>query len=1213
MRLIGLLAFLVGCPEVKTKDSEKPADDSVDISLFDVDGDGFTPEDGDCDDGSTAVNPEATETCDGVDNNCDERTDEGLKLDWYPDTDGDGYGDGGAPVESACERPEGYAAEGTDCDDGDAAFNPGAAEEDCEDPADYNCDGLVAYADVDADGWAACVDCDDNSDLINPAMAELCNGVDDNCNGTVDGEEEVAWQDWYIDLDGDGYGDGSVGLWACEQPTGHVADGTDCDDGDPLFHPGAPETDCTDPADYNCDGSTGFMDNDGDGYAACEECDDTLAAVNPAAAELCNGIDDNCDGSTDGADAAGQGSWYLDADGDGYGDPAEMVISCAVPAGYVLDGTDCDDGDAQFNPGAAEPDCTDPNDYNCDGVAAYVDGDNDGYAACEDCDDGSAAVQPGATELCNGIDDNCDGVADGATEVTYQTWYADADGDAYGDPATARSACAQPAGSVAVGTDCDDGDALFHPGASESDCTDPADYNCDGVVAYADGDGDGFAACIDCDDGNAAVQPGATELCNGIDDNCDGTADGATEISYQAWYADVDGDGYGDPQVMVTTCAQPAGYIADSTDCNDTVAAINPGAPEVCDSLNTDEDCNGTADNNDPSAAGKSTWYVDADGDAYGSLTSASFCDAPSGYASTSTDCNDSVAAINPGAQEICDSLNTDEDCDGLADNNDSSATGKSTWYVEADADAYGSGTSASFCDAPSGYASTSTDCNDSVAAINPGAPEVCDSLNTDEDCDGLADNNDSSAAASGKSTWYQDSDGDGYGSTIAALFCDQPSGYAANSTDCNDSAAAISPAAQEICDSLNTDEDCDGTADNNDSSASASGKTTWYLDSDGDGYGATTGASFCDAPSGYVSTSTDCNDSVAAINPGAQEVCDSLNTDEDCDGSADNNDSSASSSGKTTWYLDSDGDGYGSTTSALFCDQPSGYVSSSTDCDDSSASAYPGHPTPGSQIFTYTGAQQTFSVPNCATQVTIAAYGAQGTAAYSSYGYVPGYGGMAQGVLSTSGGSTLYVYVGGSNGYNGGAAGWSGSTRTCNGGGASDVRVGGTALSDRVIVAGGGGGVSGESNWGNGGDGGGGTCGANYCGGEGGSGYPTTSGGNGGTTGGSGVTGCHGGAGGGGGTTGGGVGATTTCYGIYSAGTGTLGVGGAGASSPTGCCQSYGAAGGGGGYYGGGGVAGGCCGGGGAGGGSSWTGTLASPSFAAGVRTGNGQVVITW
>ena len=351
----------------------------------------------------------------------------------------------------------------------------------------------------------------------------------------------------------------------------------------------------------------------------------------------------------------------------------------------------------------------------------------------------------------------------------------------------------------------------------------------------------------------------------------------------------------------------------------------------------------------------------------------------------------------------------------------------------------------------------------------------------------------------------------------------------------------------------------------------------------------------------------------MAAINPGAQEVCDSLNTDEDCDGLADNNDSSAATAGQTTWYRDADGDGYGSTTSALYCDQPSGYVSNSTDCDDTNASAYPGHPSSGSQTFNYTGAEQTFSVPACATQVTVTAYGAQGTAAYTTYGYLPGYGGMAQGVLAISGGSTLYVYVGGSNGYNGGGAGWSGSTRTCNGGGASDVRVGGTALSNRVIVAGGGGGVSGESNWGNGGDGGGGTCGANYCGGEAGTGYYNTSGGVGGTTGGAGISACHGGAGGGAGSTSGGGGATTTCYGTYSAGTGTRGVGGAGASSPTGCCQNYGAAGGGGGYYGGGGVAGGCCGGGGAGGGSSWTGTLSSPSFAAGVRTGHGQVVISW
>ena len=186
------------------------------------------------------------------------------------------------------------------------------------------------------------------------------------------------------------------------------------------------------------------------------------------------------------------------------------------------------------------------------------------------------------------------------------------------------------------------------------------------------------------------------------------------------------------------------------------------------------------------------------------------------------------------------------------------------------------------------------------------------------------------------------------------------------------------------------------------------------------------------------------------------------------------------------------------------------------------------------------------------------------------------------------------------------------GSSQVCNGGGGSDVRVGGMGVEDRVIVGGGGGGVSGESGWGDGGDGGGGSCGSNYCGGEGGDGYRSSVS-DGGYTGGSGSSSSHGGAGGGGGFTSGGGGllrphtVEPQRYGYP-----RLRRGGAGPGSG-GCCRPYGAAGGGGGYWGGGGVAGGCCGGGGAGGGSSWTGDLASPSFSAGINSGEGYVVISW
>lgn len=259
------------------------------------------------------------------------------------------------------------------------------------------------------------------------------------------------------------------------------------------------------------------------------------------------------------------------------------------------------------------------------------------------------------------------------------------------------------------------------------------------------------------------------------------------------------------------------------------------------------------------------------------------------------------------------------------------------------------------------------------------------------------------------------------------------------------------------------------------------------------------------------------------------------------------------------------------------------------------------------STTFSYTGAMSTFTVPSCVYVVTITAYGAQGKGAGPYYSTSGGLGGVASGVMSVTPGQVLNVFVGGqTTGFNGGGAGQTGA----NGGGASDVRSGGTALTDRVIVAGGGGGAGGD-NWGcntGGGKGGGGTAvGSNFVGGGGGSGY-NGCGVAGGNSGGAGYC-CstHGGGGGGGLTSGGGG----AYGGLGTAGSGSLGLGGAAYVASS--CSSNGTGGGGGGYYGGGGASGYNCGAGMGGGGSSWTGTLSSPGFTAGTRSGDGLVVFSY
>ncbi|MCB9795473.1 MAG: VCBS repeat-containing protein [Alphaproteobacteria bacterium] len=496
------LLLLLACGEKPTPDDSgapvdsAPTDDSAPAEQ-DADGDGvISVEAGgeDCDDADPEVFPGAIERCDDVDQDCDGEVDEDAAdaSAWYEDDDGDGWGDS-EPV-LACDAPEDHVAQDGDCDDRDATSHPGADE--------------------------------------------TCDEDDNDCDGAVD-EEAVDLSRWYRDQDEDGYGDDEDHIEACEGPEGYVEDAGDCDDSDPAYNPGASERDCADPADYNCDGSVGYADADGDGWAACEECDDGEAEVNPDATEVCDDVDNDCDGRIDDADSSldttTASRFYSDSDGDGYGDASAPRLACEQPSGTVTDSSDCDDADAASYPGADET-CDDADD-DCDGAVDeaaldastwYADADGDGYgdtnfsrddcdapanyvADDSDCDDASAAVNPAATEVCNGVDDDCDGDTDPDSAADVATWYADADADGYGDADSADLDCDQPSGFVADDTDCDDADAAIHPGATEL-WYDGVDGDCDGWDDF-DADLDGYASedhgGEDCDDSDAARYPGA--------------------------------------------------------------------------------------------------------------------------------------------------------------------------------------------------------------------------------------------------------------------------------------------------------------------------------------------------------------------------------------------------------------------------------------------------------------------------------------------------------------------------------------------------------------------------------------------------------------------------------------------------------------------------------------------------------------------------------
>jgi hypothetical protein len=248
---------------------------------LDLDQDGFGEDcipGPDCNDDDMNIHPGATETCDGIDNNCNIDIDEGLMTrDYYRDEDGDRFGNDDI-VLVACLAPAGYVEVGGDCNDQDQENYPGGME--------------------------------------------ICDGQDNNCNDLAD---EGLRQTYYLDSDGDTYGVDTATVVECEKPMGYAERGGDCNDGDSMNFPGNPEI-CDD-KDNNCNEQvdeglrqTYYLDGDGDTYgvdtttiSACQmpmgyasrggDCDDRYTVANPLGTEVCTGgIDEDCDGLIDAAD-----------------------------------------------------------------------------------------------------------------------------------------------------------------------------------------------------------------------------------------------------------------------------------------------------------------------------------------------------------------------------------------------------------------------------------------------------------------------------------------------------------------------------------------------------------------------------------------------------------------------------------------------------------------------------------------------------------------------------------------------------------------------------------------------------------------------------------------------------------------------------------------------------------------------------------------------
>ncbi len=365
------------------------------------------------------------------------------------------------------------------------------------------------------------------------------------------------------------------------------------------------------------------VDEDGDGYgvgAACEgaalDCDDTDPSVNPGAAELCGtDVDEDCDGEVD--------------------------------EGFEQEGSSCTVGEGI-----------------CQRSGTWV---------CEAGSDALRCEAPGMVtpevEVCNGLDDDCDGEVDEALDCTCRA----------GETQPCYTGSEETRG---VGR-CADGVQTCLPTGQWGDCEgavlpgtetcNGADDDCNGLTDDVDEDGDGYWSCPgvaerDCDDGNRHIYPSAIEECNGLDDNCNGLVD---EEVLTVYYLDLDGDGYGGGAANVRACTKPMGYAEVPGDCNDSNPDIHPGADEVCN--DADDDCNGLVDDGLPLL----DIYPDGDGDGYPppGAVARQKCDVPIGWAEAQDpdgdgtpdwDCDDSDTTVHPAAEARCDGK--DNDCDGYVD-----------------------------------------------------------------------------------------------------------------------------------------------------------------------------------------------------------------------------------------------------------------------------------------------------------------------------------------------------------------------------------------------------------------------------------------------------------------------------------------------------------------------------------------------------------------
>ena len=669
---------------------------------------------------------------------------------------------------------------------------PAAVAEIC-DGLDNDCDGFLDEELGETTcGNGNCQHTVDNCDAgeevtcdpFEGAANELCNGLDDDCNGETDED--------FLDSDGDGTPD-------CM---------TDDDDGDGV--PDGPDNCPFDPNpeqednDYDTIGDLCDPDDDNDQVPDEADCAPLNKNAFPGAQEKCNGEDDNCNGELDEelgettcglgqcehvvancADGSLQSCDPLEGEGaevcDGLDNDCDGDVDETFPDTDLDGQTDCvdldDDGDGVAD---AEDNCLlianqDQGNFDEDetGDACDEDDDGDGDLDAVDCAPLNPAISHLQQEACNDLDDNCNGQTDEAGAAGCKDLYADLDGDGYGTEGLGKCLCA------------------------------PSEF----YTAKEFGD---------CQPLNPDVSPGEVEQCNGLDDDCSGSTDeGFADLDDDGLAdcidADDDGDGKSDEIDNCPTIPNPLqddndgdqkGDVCDPDDDNDGTAdgadcapfdpSVHPDAEEICDDVNND--CDNETDEDQPSLSC---------GQGVCAHTSASCVDG------VPTDCDPLAGA----GEEICDGL--DNDCNGEADEDQPTLscglgicahiTPSCVDGVPTDCDPL-AGAGEEICDGLDNDCNGETDeelgssscgagvCLHLVQNCIDGKPGLCDPGEGAEDeiCDGL------------------DNDCDGH---IDEGFDEDDDGVTVCQNDCNDDDPLISPEQDEICYDLK-DNNCDEAID---------------------------------------------------------------------------------------------------------------------------------------------------------------------------------------------------------------------------------------------------------------------------------------------------------------------------------------------------------------------------------------------------------------